>query len=78
MKPEDLEFIRTYRRSNSRESKDADGGSFFGELFGHAIIYAVGFALFLFLSQRWSWIVFMSLGVVLMLGIPTYFLLRRR
>ena len=78
MKPEDLEFLRTCRRSNSRESKDADGGSLFGELFGQAIIYAVGFALFLFLSQRWSWMVFMALGAVLMFGIPAYFLLRRR
>lgn len=45
---------------------------------GYAIFGAIAFALFWLISQRWSWTVFMTLGVLLTFGIPLYFMRQRK
>ena len=80
MNPDDLKFLEKYRRRDSKylEKSSENSHSFFGELFGQAIFYGVGLAFFWFISQKWSWMGFLALGILLLFGIPLYFIVRRR
>ena len=76
----DLEFLRNYRRKESPPQAPSDDSlwSFVAELLFPFALYGAGLAFFWFLSQMWSWIVFLAAGLFFMIGVPAYFLLRRK
>ncbi|MCC4591113.1 DUF2892 domain-containing protein [Xanthomonas campestris pv. cannae] len=79
---EEINNPESGKRNSTAKSKKAHELSLLEEFFGESASQ-VGFcataALGLwFLSQKWSWLAFLIAGVLLMFGIPAYFLLRRK
>lgn len=69
-------FCQLDKRKND-EAQDS-GYSFIGEIIGQLLIGVLLAIGGWFLSRPWSWWVFFVTGLVLMFGIPLFFLIRRK
>jgi hypothetical protein len=80
MDPDNLKFLSKYRRKSpsGQERDNTRCYSALSEALFQLVLYGLAFAFFWFLSQRWSWAAFLALGLLLMLGIPAYFIWKRK